>query len=111
MPLFSKLAHRRQRRGVFFSTLLLFAAASRQALGWEPQDPQSLINKAHYLKLAEDPGWKRLLHYRQGLFGGEKSDIDGPNFFLSKRGRNDPQAEMDATINAFFEPPSISTDI
>ena len=101
MPLFPE-TKRRMGRGVLFWVLCIAIPAFAS--------PDAFIEKARQQKLAEDPGWKRLLHYRKGFLGGEKSDIDGKDFFLSKRGRKDAQAEMDATIRAFFEPPSISTD-
>jgi len=74
-----------------------------------PQSNQSaylkeLIQKARQKKLAEAPYWKLLLHYHESLCGGSKSDIDGRNFFLSKKGRTDPEAELEATLAAFFEP-------
>ena len=69
-----------------------------------------ILQDSRRLKLAEDPAWKRLLHYRRGLFGTEKSDVDGPNFFLSKNGRSNPEAELEATLKSFFEPIPISTE-
>lgn len=43
----------------------------------------------------------RLVHYRKGTFGGYKSDVDGPEFFFSPRGKTDPLAELKATAEAF----------
>lgn len=55
--------------------------------------------------LAQSKQWLRLLHYRRTLYGALKSQQDNPNFFLSPRGKKDPQAELEATLRAFFEPP------
>ena len=65
---------------------------------------QSLIEDAHRLELARDPHWHTLLHYKGGLFGF-RSLVDDPKFFLAKDGKHDSEAELDATIRAFFQPP------
>jgi hypothetical protein len=56
------------------------------------------------MKLHEDPYWHILLHYKSGVFGYE-SLVDDPKFFLAPDGKTNPDAELDATIRAFFEPP------
>ncbi|MFW5966268.1 MAG: DUF4105 domain-containing protein [Persicimonas sp.] len=63
-----------------------------------------LIARAEQQQLSEKRQWKTLLHYRRGLFGRLKSDVDAPEFFLSEQGKTDPQAELEATLAAFFEP-------
>ena len=45
--------------------------------------------------------WRALMHYRPALFGGVKSTIDSPNFFLAKDGKTNPEAELQATIELF----------
>lgn len=66
--------------------------------------PAKIFWRAFFLLLhsvpvvATDPEWLKLLHYRDNTLGGFKSDIDGPHFFLSKKGRVDPEAELKATI-------------
>lgn len=59
--------------------------------------------RARTLRLAEDPGWLRLGHWRPRWFGGVKSEADGSAFFLSKYGQTDPAAELEATLAAFFD--------
>jgi hypothetical protein len=60
--------------------------------------------------LAHDPQWLELVHYRLGLLGagflgdGYTSEADGEGFFLSPRGKTDPEAELEATIRGFFAP-------
>lgn len=51
-----------------------------------------------FLALAQevDEAWLALGHYQNGI-----SSIDSPNFFLSKNGKNDAQAELKATIELF----------
>jgi hypothetical protein len=43
-----------------------------------------------------------LLHYRKNLWSGYTSEADGPAFFLATNGKNDPRAELEATLRAFF---------
>lgn len=62
----------------------------------------SLLEAARQASLASDPQWLRLLHYKNTLTGRIVSQVDAPHFFLSTRGKTDPQAELDATLAAFF---------
>ena len=63
---------------------------------------QTAARRAH---LAEAPEWRALLHYDEDLLGaGVTSEAVTPAFFLAKDGRHDPQAELDATLAAFFAP-------
>ncbi|HEX9758353.1 MAG TPA: DUF4105 domain-containing protein [Nitrospiria bacterium] len=63
-----------------------------------------LIEKARGGELWNHRYWHLLLHYKKDWWGGYKSQADGLNFFLSVTGRKNPQAELEATITAFFEP-------
>lgn len=45
--------------------------------------------------------WLALGHYQKKLFGGYESTIDTPNFFLSAKGKFNPQDELEATIALF----------
>ncbi len=65
----------------------------------------TLIKKADALGLADDPAWRALGHYRPDWFGsGYHSLIDSPDFFLANDGKTEPQAELEATLQAFFAP-------
>lgn len=61
-----------------------------------------LLKKAEDERLYNDRYWQVLLHYKPASFG-LKSLIDDPNFFLSPYGKEDPKAELEATLRAFFE--------
>ena len=50
---------------------------------------------------ANSPEWLALVHYRPALLWGVKSTIDSDNFFLGKKGKTDPLAEIKATIDLF----------
>jgi hypothetical protein len=84
-------------------TLLLFcllaAGVARAAA------PASLLDEAHAKALARNPYWRALLHYAGGV-----SEIRSPEFFLSPAGRRDAEAELEATLEAFFAPPGTSPD-
>ena len=81
-----------------------------------PQPPagdayvEALVARARAAQLARDPGWLKLVHYRLGMFGpgyhggGYESEADGEGFFLSPRGKGDPEAELEATLRALFMP-------
>ena len=67
---------------------------------------ESLLARADALRLADDPTWNALLHYRPPrLGGGVRSLADDPSFFLAPDGRTDPRAELAATLRRFFDPP------
>ncbi len=56
-------------------------------------------------QLWQHPEWQKLLHYKPGFFPNSyKSQVDAPRFFLAEDGKTDPQAELDATLAAFFQP-------
>ncbi len=63
-----------------------------------------LVARARARHLADSLPWRRLGHWRGKLLGGVESQADGPGFFLSPRGKGDPEAELEATLRAFFEP-------
>lgn len=63
-----------------------------------------LVQRARGAGLANAPIWHALLHYEPRPFGGVKSLADSPDFFLAADGVTNPDAELDATIRAFFLP-------
>ena len=69
------------------------------------QDPKhpvhQLIQAARKNQLASDPLWLTLLHY-VGAPGKYQSQVDAPWFFMSPRGKHDPQSELEANLVALF---------
>lgn len=66
-------------------------------------DVDELIAAARANALASRSGWHALLHYQPAVLGvGVKSLADDPAFFLDPKGKTDPQAELEATLAAFF---------
>ena len=63
-----------------------------------------LLIKSKKLNLADDLYWHSILHYKKNLTGGYTSLVDDPKFFFSENGKNNPDAELDATIRGLFRP-------
>jgi hypothetical protein len=97
------VTHRTDRSAWFALTAVVLLSVP--VLSSERTGLDVLITKARQENLARDPYWRRLLHYSRNLLGIYQSEIDDPSFFLSKVGRRDPGAELEATLRAFFDPP------
>jgi hypothetical protein len=53
--------------------------------------------------LAQSPEWLHLLHMKKGWFGKFQSSVQGGSFFISPHGEQDPEAELQATIQSMFQ--------
>lgn len=73
------------KAGLLPAFLLLFTAVSAYA-----------DSRKEIPDLANSYYWKSLLHYKDG-----KSEIDDSSFFLSKKGKTDPEDELLKTLEAF----------
>lgn len=102
------------RYGIFSVPVLLICLSSAAYTAENSLPPgvvdketyaESLIKKARSEKLWEEPEWITLLHYYRS-FTGIKSRVDDPQFFFFTDGKNNPEQEMYATINAMFAPES-----
>ena len=65
------------------------------------------LQVAASLDLAHHPTWLKLLHYEGRL---PQSVVLTNGFFLSPEGRSNPQAELHATLEAYFLPWQQDTD-
>lgn len=82
--------------------LLLSAFATRAA--GDAAYLAELQARARERQLATQPAWQRLLHLQPRRWpGAVESTLDFPGFFLAADGKTDPQAELDATLAAFFD--------
>lgn len=77
-----------------------YSSASLQTISAE-STIQKAIEKAKNLKLADNPYWLSLLHYKDSVFG-YKSTISNKEFFLSQDGNKNSEAELFATIREFI---------
>lgn len=82
---------------VFFSCLILLPSSARADRSYL----EALLQSSHKKRLSEERYWDALVHYK--LHGSRrKSLVDDPRFFLASDGKENPAAELDATIEAFF---------
>jgi hypothetical protein len=72
---------------------------------------EKLIAKAQTRHLDLNPRWRSLVHYESSLWGGLKSAVDSSDFFLAPDGKTNPQAELQATLRAFFDTPGADQDL
>lgn len=80
------------------------AAEPAKAAKADPAYVDELVARARRLGLAQDEMWRRLVHYRPGTFSGWTSEADAKSFFVSPDGKDDPEAELEATLRGFFGP-------
>ncbi|MFZ9002364.1 MAG: DUF4105 domain-containing protein [Bacteriovoracaceae bacterium] len=52
------------------------------------------MEKAEKVKLWHHPQWINLLHYKDAIFSGHKSEADSQSFFLTPNGKHDPKEEL-----------------
>ena len=89
--------------GCGFSTPgTLTRALVREPVGKTRGYVNELIARARQRGLAKTAQWRRLGHYVPSPPNGFESEAAGQNFFLAPNGKNDPQAELDATLRGFF---------
>jgi len=81
--------------------LLLFLSSPSFSEDKAGNYTDELVSKAFAMNLHEDPYWHILMHYKKSFFGF-KSQIDDPAFFLSEKGKYNPEAELEASIRTFF---------
>ena len=84
---------------------LALAAEPAVAAPGAPLDLATLVARGDALKLADDPGWIRLGHWRPRWLPGVKGDPDGPGFYLAPEGKTDPAAELRATLAGLLAQP------
>lgn len=93
----------------FLLSLLSFSLLLKEARA-ESAYLAELQQRARAKNTAQSPGWLRLLHYHVRPLGlGSRSLADDPGFFNSPSGASDPEAELRATLAAFFEPQNLET--
>ena len=63
-----------------------------------------LIEQARDRALADDPTWRRLLHFDPRASAPAHSAIVSPRFFLHRQGNQNPALELAATLRAFYAP-------
>ncbi len=98
----------RARVAVLLAACCLTEAASAEV---DRRYLAELTLRSRELHLADAAQWRRLLHYHESWFHPRAaSGADTSGFFLAPSGRTDPQAELEATLASFFEPPPAEPD-
>jgi len=90
----------------------LLAAALLSPLGALARDyADELVERAKQQRLAERAEWRKLVHYvRNPVSPGMHSQVDSPSFFIAPGGKQDPRAELEATLRSFFAQASAPDD-
>lgn len=82
------------------TALLLFQASAFASM--DRAYLEKLVSKSRQLRLAERPEWMKLLHYVPNLITpGVHGLVDSPQFYNAPDGKNNPQAELEATLASF----------
>ena len=85
----------------FWPLLLAFLAGP--VLGADQAYLDELVARSRALGLAQRPEWRKLVHYEPDLIGpGVHGLLDNRSFYNSPEGKTRPQAELEATLAAFF---------
>jgi hypothetical protein len=64
---------------------------------------QSLLAKAQSAELGQQVAWRKILFYTPRWFRSDAGLFDSPAFYNSPDGQTDSQAELEATLRAFFK--------
>jgi len=97
-------------RGASLPGVLLAIVALALVVSWpgtaraDPPGEQAAVARARSLGLARSTTWRRLVFYRSATQGRWESHVAGRDFFFAARGKESPEAELEATIAAFFVP-------
>ncbi|MFO7857772.1 MAG: DUF4105 domain-containing protein [Ectothiorhodospiraceae bacterium] len=93
-----------RRNGLLFPPILvsLFVLLAPTAFAGEG-NADDLVAEARERDLASRAEWRDLLHFRDRRFlPGQRSATRDPNFFNAEMGWQDAEAELAATLRAFF---------
>jgi hypothetical protein len=97
--------------GIRRSCFILLLGVLLQGRDAQADYLNELLERAERLNLAERREWHTLLHYRPARDGERVvSDADDTRFFLAPTGKDDPQAELAATLRAFFITEPVGAD-
>ncbi|TCK17917.1 uncharacterized protein DUF4105 [Thiogranum longum] len=68
-----------------------------------PTPAESAVARAGQQKLSQDDYWLKLVHYKK-KHPGYQSQADDTEFFNALNGKTSPEAELTATLQAFYQP-------
>ena len=102
--------------------LILWLLSSFYIIAEEIFNDTTYLNKEYNIilsiirsnKIYDHPQWHKLVHYEKNIFGNTISKATKSSFFVSPKGKYNPQLELEATIYSFlfgFNSSYIKTDI
>jgi hypothetical protein len=96
---------------LFFASLLIVFVLNVPAGAADESDGyrDALLAAAREKQLSADRYWDVLVHYKP-QDSGKASLVDDPKFFLADDGKTNPEAELLATVAAFFQDPGAGDD-
>lgn len=62
----------------------------------------TMLHLAEQAQLGDSAEWHKINQYHSA-WGGVKSRVDDPSFFMAQDGKHNPRAELEATIRAAFD--------
>lgn len=89
---------------VFLVTFSAPSCSSAKNIDYQPII-NLVIKQAKEQSLYNHPYWLKLVHYKKHSQATFQSEITSNNFFLSALGKNNPEDELYATIEALFKTP------
>ncbi len=101
LNVYEKASHRRSTLLWLAFFMLFLVALPSLCYALNESYLSELIDKAEQRELHRERNWHVILHYKP-VWGGVESLIDDPEFFLADEGKEDPKAELAATLEAFF---------
>ncbi len=88
--------------GFSVSVLLLFSVFSPAQALTSASELNRVLLFTEQNHLDQDRQWRKLMHYETDFFRTTESQVDSANFFFAPNGKRNMQAELQATITAFF---------
>lgn len=93
---------------LFLLMLSLCCSVSLVASAAPTEKIQNLIEEAKHSKVSEQTQWRRLLHFTSR--SPSESEVDGPNFFLAKDGKKNPEHELELTLRYLLADPTFAPE-
>ena len=97
--------------GLFTLAQFSLAAEKTQAINYSkipaPKTEEAVIKKENINyttqlgDLSRSKEWRRLLYYKKNLFGSFVSEVSNPDFFLSSKGKTNPEIELKTSLQKF----------
>lgn len=81
---------------------MLNGIAQAQESPAQQKDIETMLHLAQQAQLAQSAEWHKINLYHAS-WGGVESRVDDPSYFRAPNGKNDPHAELEATIRGAYD--------